>query len=210
LKLAIGTAQFGSSYGIKQDGQPTPDEINKILNLARQAGIDTIDTAPAYNCDCDFTCFKVVQKTPYRGECYALLAHDPEAGLPKHKTAKIGVSVYTPEELERYIDDIDIIQLPLNIADNRFLPFLPKLRERGVEIHARSVFLQGALLIGYGVPKLGVKVCLGYALAQDVDRVVVGVNSVQQLEELLQVKPVNYRGLNITDGRVIDPREWRD
>ena len=214
-KLALGTAQFGSDYGVKKDGQPSLAEIKQILSIARRSGIDMIDTAPAYNLPAiDFTGFKVVQKTPYGGRAYALLHHNPDGDIEnllwaRGRVEKVGVSVYTVEQMERALHaDIDIIQLPLSIADNRFIPHLAKLRERGIEIHARSVFLQGALLIGKGVPKMSVEKCLGFALYQDVDYVVVGANNVKQLRELLKVEPKNYEGLNITDERVIDPRKW--
>lgn len=61
---------------------------------------------------------------------------------------KIGVSVYTPEELKQIIDRyvIDIVQLPLNIFDQRFVPLMSDLKEKNIEVHARSIFLQGLLL----------------------------------------------------------------
>ena len=192
VKIGIGTASWGQVYAGKQ-----VSGIEEILDYAR-GRVEVVDTAPAYNLPAiDFTGFKVVQKTPYRGDCYALLAHDPDAGLPKHETAKIGVSVYTPEELDKYIDDIDIVQIPLSIADGRFLPFLPKLRKRGVEIHARSVFLRGMLL-----DKFDVATCLGYVLAQDIDVAVVGVNSLDELKGLCEVKPRPAENLNWPEGIV--------
>jgi aryl-alcohol dehydrogenase-like predicted oxidoreductase len=194
-KLGIGTAGWGKQYADRQP--PTLKEINRILDYARTVGIDLIDTAPAYELPAiDFTGFRVVQKTPYTGDCYALLAHDPAKGLPKHDTAKIGVSVYTPAELEMYIDDIQIVQLPLSLVDGRFLTLLPKLRQKGVEIHARSVFLRGMLLTGDGVPKVSYADCLGYALAQDVDYVIVGCNSVRELQEAVEVSPRDADNLN--------------
>lgn len=211
MKLALGTAAFGQDYGINNDGQPSPLHIERILQLARQAGIDTVDTAPAYHCQVDFDGFKVVQKTPYQGKCYALLQHDPDAAPVFHDGIKCGISVYTPAQLKRALMfPVEIVQFPLNIADGRFLRFLPELRQRGIEIHVRSVFLQGALLSGaFGLPQLTVQECLGYVLAQDVDRVVVGVNSVAQLRGLLEVEPREARSLGITDERIIDPRKWR-
>ena len=43
---------------------------------------------------------------------------------------------------------IDIVQLPINIIDRRFVKsaWLRRLKKNNVEIHARSVFLQGLLL----------------------------------------------------------------
>jgi len=191
--IGIGTASWGQRYAGKQ-----AKEIDKILDYAR-GRIRIIDTAPAYNLpDIDFTGFDVVQKTPFKGDCYALLAHNPDEGLPKH--SKRGVSVYTPEELERYIDDIDIVQLPLSIADGRFLSFLPRLRKRGVEIHARSIFLRGMLLKIHDVVT-----CLGYVLAQDIDVAVVGVNSLDEVKELCEVEPRPAKNLN-WPGRVVNLR----
>ena len=61
--------------------------------------------------------------------------------------SKIGVSIYTGSQLQKVIDrfSIDIVQLPFNILDNRLINsgILNKIYEKGIEIHARSVFLQG-------------------------------------------------------------------
>ena len=48
-RLALGTVQFGRSYGIaNQAGQVSPDQVAKILGRASTAGIDTLDTAIGY------------------------------------------------------------------------------------------------------------------------------------------------------------------
>ena len=59
---------------------------------------------------------------------------------------KIGFSLYYPEQLEKlFFDNIvfDLIQVPYNIADRRFEKYFVELKEKKVEIHIRSVFLQG-------------------------------------------------------------------
>ena len=49
MRLAIGTAQFGLSYGVANQGGKVPqDEVKKILARARQSGINLLDTAIAY------------------------------------------------------------------------------------------------------------------------------------------------------------------
>ncbi len=49
MRLALGTVQFGLDYGISNhDGQVSDEELDAIIALARQAGIDTLDTAQAY------------------------------------------------------------------------------------------------------------------------------------------------------------------
>ena len=48
-RLALGTAQFGMPYGIaNRTGQVSDAEAQDILQQARGAGIDTLDTAMAY------------------------------------------------------------------------------------------------------------------------------------------------------------------
>jgi aryl-alcohol dehydrogenase-like predicted oxidoreductase len=69
----------------------------------------------------------------------------------KKMVKKIGVSVYTVEETERILEKfpIDLIQLPMNLLDQRFLKSgtLKKLALQNIEIHVRSAFLQGLLLM---------------------------------------------------------------
>ncbi|PJG59348.1 aldo/keto reductase [Aeromonas cavernicola] len=65
---------------------------------------------------------------------------------------KLGVSVYSPEELDAWLVagyPLELVQLPANLLDQRFLRtgWLDKLLEMGCEIHVRSLFLQGLLLM---------------------------------------------------------------
>lgn len=66
-------------------------------------------------------------------------------------TDTIGVSVYTPEQLQQIIQryPIDLVQLPFSCLDQRFAQagLLSSLKHHGVEIYARSLFLQGLLLM---------------------------------------------------------------
>ncbi|MDZ7809365.1 MAG: aldo/keto reductase [Arhodomonas sp.] len=49
MKLALGTVQFGLDYGVANaSGQVPVDEVRRILALARESGVDTLDTAAAY------------------------------------------------------------------------------------------------------------------------------------------------------------------
>ena len=64
-------------------------------------------------------------------------------------TQRIGVSLYHPHEAEWLLAegfDLDLIQLPYSVFDQRFAAVLPQLAARGVEVHVRSAFLQGLLL----------------------------------------------------------------
>jgi aryl-alcohol dehydrogenase-like predicted oxidoreductase len=65
--------------------------------------------------------------------------------------SKIGVSVYDGEQIDRIFGrfDLDLVQLPLNVFDQRLIAsgHLKFLYQKGVEIHSRSVFLQGLLMM---------------------------------------------------------------
>lgn len=62
------------------------------------------------------------------------------------KIEKIGFSLYNTVQLKYLLDRgvmFDILQFPYNLFDRQFDGYLPQLKKNGVEIHTRSVFLQG-------------------------------------------------------------------
>lgn len=62
------------------------------------------------------------------------------------KTHKVGFSLYSTAELDRILDDgidFQLLQVPRNILDRQFDSYFPLLKDKGVEIHVRSTFLQG-------------------------------------------------------------------
>ena len=64
---------------------------------------------------------------------------------------KIGASVYSAVEIEELLSRyrLDLMQVPVSILDQRLIQggHLSSLKKAGVEVHARSVFLQGLLLM---------------------------------------------------------------
>jgi aryl-alcohol dehydrogenase-like predicted oxidoreductase len=170
-------------------------------------------------------------------ETYAALRRLKDKGL----VSKIGASVYSPEQalgiIERF--RVDIVQLPLNLFDQRMHTSgtIDKLASASIEVHARSCFLQGALLMDpEGLPHFleplqakliklhrdmtdsGLTAMQG-ALAHSmhcagVSAVIVGVCSVVQLDEILSASHATFPdGLNtdyyaVDDPAVIDPRRW--
>lgn len=68
----------------------------------------------------------------------------------EQKIAKVGASFYSPQALESALSnhDLDIIQIPANCLDQRFQQsgLLDEAKRQGVEVHVRSLFLQGLLL----------------------------------------------------------------
>jgi len=153
---------------------------------------------------------------------------------------KVGVSIYGPDELAQVgdISNIDVVQAPLNVVDRRLQisGWLHRLKDSGVEIHTRSAFLQGLLLMDRRdiPPKFGrwsrrwdewhqflsqtgtsaLVACLSYPLSlPEVDRVVVGVDSSQQLEDILSAAEgvdhsIDTSFMVSSDKRLINPSHW--
>lgn len=285
-RLAIGTAQFGMSYGIANgSGQVQRTDVARILSYALAHGIDSLDTAIGYGesegilGDIGVGQFDVVTKLPplptdvvdiktWVGEqvsgcldrlkqehLYGLLLHqsddlqgaagsalaDELSALKKRgHVVKIGVSIYNPSELESVtkVLDIDLVQAPLNLVDRRLVTsgWLDRLKQIDVEVHTRSAFLQGLLLMNRDrMPKKferwaglwdswadylearcvsPLSACLAYSLSHpEVDRVVVGVDSYAQLRELVnEAKQVVFDNdldfMAKNDEHLINPSHW--
>ena len=79
----------------------------------------------------------------YLNKEYCHLLHS----LKDNGIKKIGVSTYNIDDIKKVLTVIkpDIIQFPLNIVDNKIYrtKILEFLKEQGIELHARSVWLQG-------------------------------------------------------------------
>jgi len=129
---------------------------------------------------------------------------------------KIGFSIYKTDELEKILRwgiSPDIIQLPYSLFDVRFKDYFRKLKERKIEISVRSIFMQGLVFMGLdNIPaelselkdkikflqNIAVEnnipvgaVCMAYALLnEDIDKVIIGVASLDNLKSNL--KNVNY------------------
>ena len=59
---------------------------------------------------------------------------------------KLVFSLYDINQLQYLLDnrvEFDILQFPYNLFDRQFDVYLSQLKQSGVEIHTRSVFLQG-------------------------------------------------------------------
>jgi len=142
------------------------------------------------------------------------LCHLRDTGV----VSKIGVSVYRPSELESLLQrglDIEMVQVPYNVFDTRFKNLFPMLRGAGIEIHARSLFLQGIFFMAprslpahfqpvvsrierlreisrrLCVPLSTVLLAIG-VLEPAIDRVVIGVDSVAHLQENLYAVEVCF------------------
>jgi len=155
--------------------------------------------------------------------------------------AKVGISVYDPEQLAVITPFFspDIVQAPLNLLDRRLETsgWLQRLHEAGAEVHARSAFLQGLLLMDPAAmpPRFGrwnklwqtwhdwlalkavsaTRACLQYPLSlSQVDRVVVGVSSLTEWRMLLEDAATTNNGttafpdIACSDPDLINPSHW--
>ena len=165
------------------------------------------------------------------------LARLKRQGLVK----KIGVSVYNNQQIDYVLDNfsIDLIQLPINILDQRLIndESLVKLKKHNVEIHARSALLQGLLLMSINaIPSwfepikdtlklfheeakkqnlTKLQLALGFVQSlTEIDKVVVGVNSLQQLREIIDASSVKVNtaelsNIAINNSIFLNPSNWR-
>ena len=154
---------------------------------------------------------------------------------------KIGASVYTAEQIERLMNvyAIDLIQLPINVFDQRLLQkgHLVALKKMGVEIHARSIFLQGLMLMQLNdIPDFFNPIkanILSYhqwlsannmtqlqaalhfiAGIKEIDIALVGVNNLQHLQEILSYNSAandlnDFSQFAVDIDKMIDPSQWQ-
>lgn len=185
---------------------------------------------------------------------YGLLIHNPDDFFVENGSrlidaiqllksqglvSKIGISVYTSSQIKKALDFFkpDIIQLPINVFDQRLIQdgTISYLASLGIEVHARSAFLQGLLLMSpiqmplYFHPwkPLFTKwqrfctdqfvsplhAALGFVCdLRDVSYCLVGVQSQNQLEQILadSITPnfSDFDQFASDDLKLIDPSAW--
>ena len=162
-----------------------------------------------------------------------------KAGIIK----KAGISLYTNREIEDIVtnySDFDFIQIPFNLFDNESKRkyFLDKARKKNIEIHTRSVFLQGLffknsndlpeklkplrspLKILDTIKKHNAMntetLALQYVLQKPyIDYVLIGVENVQQLLNNITISKENKNiphqlidELNIVQEDLLNPSNW--
>jgi aryl-alcohol dehydrogenase-like predicted oxidoreductase len=259
FKQGVNTLDTASSYGNSED------VISDFLCKYSNGGYWNIITkTPNFKgslidnkqLDKSIESFKLSQKKLGEKNIYGLLIHNCNnlflpggekllhmlEGLKKKGVIKkIGVSLYSSEQIDFLLDNysIDLVQLPVNILDQRLIKNgrLDKLKKYNVEIHARSAFLQGLLLMPLDdIPswfdpiKSVLKVfhkeakernmsilelALGFVQSiHEIDKVVVGVNSLDQFKNIIDASSINVNidelsHLSVSDSRFLNPSNWR-
>ena len=253
---SIDVIDTASQYGNSEDiiGSSINDKYDwKIVTKTPHFSDSYIDNLHVVKLKESFhqSLFNLKQK-----DIYGLLLHScddllkPGGGLLLHAmedlksigaVKKIGVSLYNSEQIDIVLSkfNIDLVQLPINIFDQQLLigGWLDKLKDYDVEIHARSAFLQGLLLMTndlvppYFFPikknleafyksakELSLsqlELALGYVMGvSEIDQVVVGVNTVEQLKEIIkatqvQINPMDFSDISINDPAFTNPSLWK-
>jgi aryl-alcohol dehydrogenase-like predicted oxidoreductase len=188
------------------------------------------------------------------GKVYALLFHQASDLMGRHGDClmdkarecqargwveKVGVSVYDSGQIDAVMDrhGADIVQVPLNVFDQRLIAsgHLAALKRAGTEVHARSIFLQGLLLMepdslpaGLAAARAPLEAFRAAASARDlsfleaavgfatgipeVDVVLCGVNDAAQLEAICAAaRPLpadGFRELAVGDVDILNPSRW--
>jgi len=158
----------------------------------------------------------------------------------KGQVRKLGVSIYEPQELDAItkLYSLDLVQAPFNLVDRRLQStgWLERLKTKDIEIHTRSVFLQGLLLMPQkALPRqfvrwdrlwcqwhqwlftnnvYAVQSCLAFPLAFDgIARVVVGADNLNQLAQIIDASSsplplATLPNLQSDDVNLINPACW--
>jgi len=123
-RLAIGTANWGKEYN---GSKVSEDDQKRILDYCQCSGIDTIHTSAAYGWDYSKlnSYFRIITKEQ---DC---------------------LSIYDYSEVPLRLSDEKILQVPYSIYDRRFEGVFPLLKSQVPEIHVRSIFLRGRLLVKF-------------------------------------------------------------
>ncbi len=155
----------------------------------------------------------------------------------KKYVKKIGFSTYGTENISKILKKykFDVVQTTFNPFDRRILKndIYKQLKKKGVEIHVRSIFLQGLLLsnkirIPIKLRKFEnqfkkwnnfvknsdlkpLDICLNYVLSRDFDKVIVGINNHKQFKEILNCKNRKIKipeSISTNKKFLINPYNW--
>ncbi|NLD95021.1 MAG: aldo/keto reductase [Fibrobacter sp.] len=154
---------------------------------------------------------------------------------------KIGVSIYNSKEIDSLLSnfDFDIVQIPINIFDQRLIQsgHLSLLKKRNIEIHARSIFLQGLMFLDaskldtfFNTAKPSIirlnehaalnnltisQIALGFVKnLSEIDTMLMGVNTVEQLTRNINDynysidNCFDYSAFAISEESILNPSKW--
>ncbi len=286
--LGLGTAQFGTVYGLSNQGKMVSDtDLDYILSILKEQKIQTLDTAAAYGHAeerlgyRDLSSFNVVTKIIVPETNHGLKQFVPERSIEQslirlrisrldavliHNADKIaldtlinilskiqvlvesgicrkvGVSLYNPYKLEYLLGrtELGLAQIPFNVFDQRLMEekLQTLIKKNKLEIHVRSIFLQGLLLLektaipnyfkpwqnylelwrkylkARGITELdAVMSFVNKYKKKYISRFIFGVETPQQLSMIIKsskIPPIGeIKHLRCDDLNLIDPSRWK-
>lgn len=228
----IGVSEFAITSKVlvsKGTGDIFLDVVSSVKESIKKLGIGSLQNLLLHS-PADLLC-------PEGMEIVRALKALKEQGL----VTKVGFSIYDSEILDKLIPILEpeIVQVPFNLFDQGIVTsgWSQRLKERNTEIHTRSTFLQGLLLLGPDeLPHyfrsnwdslfaewhhfldasklLPEQACLQFCIQQPwIDKVVVGVEKATQLESLRQIEQArietNFPDFRTSDPLLINPSKWK-
>jgi len=213
--------------------QPNLEDISGNVERIFQNSLKTLNIEKMHG----FILHDSKQLVSRHGECiYRTLADLKQQGLIE----KIGVSIYSPVTLDELVPhyDFDIVQAPFNILDQRMLSsgWMTRLRSMNTELHVRSIFLQGLLLMNskdrpYYFNKwaklwrrleewlresklMPLDACVRFINQfEKINQLIVGVDNKEQLAQIIlasEMPPLKVPDYLISDDEdLINPSNWR-
>lgn len=200
---------------------------NKIYKLIKKLNIDRLEGLYIH----DSYRFNSINLD----DNYSNIFNLRQKGLVK----KIGLSIYGENEFNHFsqIEMPNLVQMPLNILDNRFVNFAKKISNMKIDVFLRSIFLQGILLAdqenlgnlfsqneellqwnSINKNKIFNKMisCLSFISKfnisnRNVFKVIVGFNSLTQFDyfiNILDCEILELDDLSSKNSSLIDPLKW--
>lgn len=262
LKLAASSgitvvdtaAMYGASEAVLGPILSSMDHPLDIVTKTPRFDVTSLTPADATRLEQTFMQSLATLKAP---SLYGLLFHHADdllaegAALLVEKTLELkrrglikkwGFSAYTGQQIDAILSRFipDVIQVPVNILDQRLINGgqLKRLKQAGVEVHSRSTFLQGLLLmnpeslhpyfspyrnllaslsreaVSHGLSPL--QVALKFVMdMEEIDHVIVGVCSSGELRHILDTVhslpecSIDYRRFASNDEGLLNPALWR-
>ncbi len=252
----INLLDTASSYGCSEEviGNNLNSKLN--FNFITKTPLDLQDLNPALHSQYIKKSLLKSLSLLKQSQVYCLLVHRPndllsnngnkifdelvslkEIGLVK----KIGVSVYQKEEIDAILKrfPIEVVQYPISVIDQRGVDSgcLLYLKDRGIEIHGRSIFLQGLILmIPKDIPKyfdpivpiikkfqntaknLGLtplELAIYYVKGvKELDNIIVGAKSLNELKEIIDAfnknldLKIDFSSFAVSDQNFVNPKLW--
>jgi len=153
---------------------------------------------------------------------------------------RVGVSIYDPQDLQDYLNimAVEIVQCPFNVLDQRIVTsgWAEKLNKKNVEVHIRSIFLQGLLLVENSQRSLyfnkwqttwdrwhlmlqennmsPIEGCLNGVIFNDFfHKIIIGINDLSQIMEIVDC--CNFldarvtEDISVNDLNLLHPSNWK-